>query len=74
MDNGGMSPAGRTVIYMNRTVLEALDAEATNGRGGTTDNFIRLLPKEIQGEEVLTWRGIPIRDTDSILNTEATVS
>lgn len=73
LDNGGMVSQGRTVIYMNRTVLEALDAEATNGRGGSTDNFIRLVPKEIQGEEVMTWRGIPIRDTDSLLNTEATV-
>lgn len=74
LDNGGMVSQGRTVIYMNRTLLEALDAEATNGRGGSTDNFIRLKPKEIQGEEVLTWRGIPIRDTDSILNTEAALS
>lgn len=74
LDNGGMVSQGRTVIYMNRTVLEALDAEATNGRGGSTDNFIRLVPKEIQGEEVMTWRGIPIRDTDSILNTEAAVA
>lgn len=74
LDNGGMVSQGRTVIYMNRTVLEALDAESTNGRGGSTDNFIRLVPKEIQGEEVMTWRGIPIRDTDSILNTEAAVA
>lgn len=74
IDNGGMVSQGRTVIYMNRTILEALDAEATNGRGGTTDNFVRLVPREIQGEEILTWRGIPIRDTDSILNTEAAVA
>ena len=74
MENGGMVSQGNTVIYMNRTILEALDAESTNGRGGTTDNFVRLTTREIQGEEVLTWRGIPIRDTDSILNTEATIS
>lgn len=72
-DNGGMVSMGRTVIYMNRTLLEALDAESTTAVG-TTNSFVRLSKMEIQGEEVLTWRGIPIRDTDSILNTEATVS
>lgn len=70
---GEMSP-GRTVIYMNRTLMEALDAEQTNGRGGSTDNFVRLRPMEIQGEEVLTWRGIPIRETDALLNTETALS
>lgn len=74
IDASGQVAQGRTVIYMNRTLLEALDAEGTNGRGGSTDNFIRLQPREIQGEEVLTWRGIPIRDTDALLNTEAAVS
>lgn len=74
IDNNGQAQQGRTVIYMNRTLLEALDAEATNGRGGSTDNFVRLQPREIQGEEVLTWRGIPIRDTDALLNTEAAVA
>lgn len=69
-DNGGaMIGATRSVIYMNRTILEALDAEGSNA--GSADNFIRLRPMEIQGEEVLTWRGIPIRDTDNLLNTEA---
>jgi hypothetical protein len=73
IDNGGaMIGATRTVIYMNRTLLEALDAESTND--GSADNFIRLRPMEIQGEEVMTWRGIPIRDTDNILNTETLVA
>ncbi|BBB13649.1 major capsid protein [Sphingopyxis sp. FD7] len=73
MENqGGIIGATRTVIYMNRTLLEALDAEGTNA--GSSDNFVRLKPREIQGEEVMTWRGIPIRDTDHILNTEAAVA
>ncbi len=73
IDNGGaMIGSTRTVIYMNRTLLEALDAESTND--GSADNFIRLRPMEIQGEEVMTWRGIPIRDTDNILNTETLVA
>lgn len=72
LDNGGMISPGRTVIYMNSTMLEALDAEGTNE--GASDNFVRLRPKEIQGEEIMTWRGLPIRETDNLLNTEAAVS
>ena len=71
-NSGGIIGATRTVIYMNRTLLEALDAESTNG--ASTNNFIQLRPKEIQGEEILTWRGIPIRDTDNILNSETAVA
>jgi len=69
---GQISP-GRSVIYMNRTLLEALDAEGTNSRSGV-DNFVRLTPMEIQGEEVMTWRGIPVRESDALLTTETLVS
>ncbi|WP_242876587.1 major capsid protein [Stenotrophomonas maltophilia] len=62
---------GRAAIYLNTDMLEALDALATNG--GTTDNFVRLTRKEIEGEEVLTYRGIPLRESDALLNTEARV-
>lgn len=62
---------GKLAIYCNRDVMEALDALATNA--GSTDAFIRLKPMEIQGEEVLTYRGIPIRETDALINTEARV-
>lgn len=65
------SAGGRQAIYCNRDVLESLDALATNA--GTSDSFIRLKPMEIQGEEVMTYRGIPIRETDALLNTEARV-
>lgn len=63
---------GRLAMYCNRDVLEALDALATNQ--GSSDNFTRLRWGEIQGQEVLTYRGIPIRETDAILNTEARVT
>lgn len=62
---------GRTAIYCNRDVLQALDALASNA--GTTDNFTRLKYGEIEGREVLTYRGIPIRETDAILATEARI-
>jgi hypothetical protein len=62
---------GNMAIYCNRDVLEALDSLATNA--GASDSFVRLKPMEIQGEEVMTYRGIPIRETDSLINTEARV-
>lgn len=62
---------GKMAIYCNRDVMESLDALATNG--GASDSFVRLSRKEIQGEEVLTYRGIPIRESDSLINTEARV-
>jgi hypothetical protein len=65
-------PGGNLAIYCNRDVMEALDALSSNA--GASDSFVRLTPKEIQGEEVLTYRGIPIRETDAIINTEALVS
>ncbi len=62
---------GKMAIYCNREVLEALDALATNA--GASDSFVRLKPMEIEGKEVLTYRGIPIRESDSVINTEARV-
>lgn len=65
-------PGGKLAIYCNRDVLEALDALATNA--GASDSFIRLRPMEIEGKEVMTYRGIPIRETDALINTEALVA
>lgn len=62
---------GRTVIYMNSTAAEALDALATNG--GADDNFVRLRPMELEGQEVLSYRSLPIFISEALLNTEATV-
>lgn len=60
---------GNSVIYVNPTVAEFLDhqfqAKLTVGGGVSMQN--------IGGEEVLTFRGIPIRVSDSIVNTEAPV-
>lgn len=63
---------GSTAIYCNRDVMEVLDKLASNA--GASDNFVRLSRKEIEGEEVLTYRGIPIRETDALLNTESQVT
>lgn len=63
---------GKISIYCNRDVLESLDALATNA--GASDNFVRLKPMEIEGKEVMTYRGIPIRESDALLNTEEQVT
>ena len=67
----GDAAVGRQAIYCNRDVLEALDALATNA--GASDSFVRLKPTEIEGQEIMTYRGIPIREVDALLNTEARV-
>jgi hypothetical protein len=64
-------PGGQMAIYCNRDMLEVLDLLSTNA--GASDSFVRLKPMEIQGKEVMTYRGIPIRETDALLNTEAQV-
>jgi len=58
----------KPVIYMNRDMLQALDALATNG--GTADNRVRLVPDELAGKEVKVYREMPIRETDAIINAE----
>lgn len=64
-------PGGKQVIYMNRDMLEVLDALATNG--GSSDNFVRLQRSEVEGKQIVSYRGIPIHETDALLNTEALV-
>ncbi len=62
---------GKLAMYCNRDVMECLDRLATNA--GAADSFIRLKTVEIEGKEVQTYRGIPIRETDALINTEARV-
>jgi hypothetical protein len=64
--------AGKAAIYCNSDVLEALDAKSTSGHSGTASVY--LTRTEVEGKEVLTYRGIPLRRCDAILNTEAQVT
>ena len=66
--------ASRTAIYMNSDALEILDAQSTD-RALTTarNNTVSLGHAEVEGKEVRTYRGIPIRETDALLNTEASI-
>lgn len=64
----------RIAIYMNRDVLEILDAQSTDrALLAANPNYTGLGHAQVEGKEVRTYRGIPIRETDALLNTEATV-
>ena len=58
---------GRLVLYANRVVRTYLDLQAMN----KTNVLLRL--DEFDGKVVTTFRGIPIRTCDAILNNEAQV-
>ena len=58
---------GRSAIYCNRTIATTLDLQAMN----KTNVLLKM--EEWDGEAVTTFRGIPIRVTDSLLNTETRV-
>lgn len=58
---------GRTVIYVNRTVRTYLELQVLN----KTNIWLQL--QQYNGQTVLTFRGVPIRTVDAILNTEARV-
>ncbi|UPY96258.1 major capsid protein [Pectobacterium sp. 21LCBS03] len=62
--NRGM---GKPVFYMNRTVAQALDLQSLD------KTSLALSVKETEGEWWTAFRGIPIRETDAILETEARV-
>lgn len=66
-------PETRQAIYCNADVLEALDADTTP-TNSTSASFVRLKPSEVDGMEVMTYRGIPVRQVDAILNTEAQIT
>ena len=61
---------GRPVFYMNRTVFEMLDIQrlAAVGAGGG------ITYKDVDGKAIYSFRGIPIKVMDAILETEATVA
>lgn len=64
---------GKIAIYANADVLEALDADSTPTTS-TTASYVRLKRTEVDGQEVISYRGIPIRQVDAILNTEAEIT
>lgn len=61
---------GRPAFYMNRTVFEMLDIQSRNAviAGG------QLGYRDVFGSSVLSFRGIPLRKIDQLLETEAVVA
>jgi hypothetical protein len=60
--------AGSPVFYCNRTVMTWLDIQMM------TSTNVNLRLSEAAGENVMTFRGIPIRRSDALLNTESRVT
>ena len=58
---------GRTVIYCNRVVRTYLDLQAMN----KTNVLLRI--EEFEGKPITTFRGIPVRTCDAILNNEVAI-
>lgn len=58
---------GRQVLYCNRDVATALDILAL------TKKSLALKVEETEGKPITSFRGIPIRECDAILSTEAAV-
>jgi hypothetical protein len=56
---------GTQIIYCNRVVSTYLDLQAMNKTN------VLLNMEQFQGHVVTTFRGIPIRTVDAILNTES---
>lgn len=64
--------ASRIAIYCNTDVMQVLDAQSTDRALITSrNNTVSLGQAEVEGKEVKTYRGIPVRETDALLNTEA---
>lgn len=65
---------GKTACYMNRQVLEILDAQSSDrALLAANPNYTGLGQAQVEGKVIRTYRDIPIRMTDAILNTEALV-
>jgi hypothetical protein len=60
---------GKAVFYVNRTVSSFLRRQIVNKVGNST-----LSIDDISGQKVLTFGGVPVRRTDALINTEATIS
>jgi hypothetical protein len=71
---GVNAQGGKTAIYMNRQVLEILDAQSSDrSLLAANPNYTGLSQAQVEGKMVKTYRDIPIRMTDAILNTEGLV-
>jgi len=68
---GRRQSMGKTFIYMNTTIIEFLDFQARNAAGKNL--FLTFKDTGPNAKEVLHFRGIPLRESDGIINSEARV-
>ena len=67
----GLFSTANTVIYMNPDVYEALDNQSVNA---TLHPALHLRPMEIEGREVMSYRGLPIEVSDGLSSAETLVA
>jgi hypothetical protein len=60
---------GKAAFYMNRTCKQMLDIQRRDDVAGAGMTFV-----EVDGKMIPTFRGIPIKTVDGLLETEAAVS
>ena len=58
----------RGIFYANRTVRQFMDIQAMR------DANVLLTLNDYAGKPITTWRGVPIKIVDQLLNTETLVS
>jgi len=64
----GMKTMGRPVFYCNETVITYLDIQTWQ------KSNLQLTYQDVQGELVMKFRGVPIRQCDQILSTEGKIA
>jgi len=69
--NGRRMMKGRTFIYVNTTIMKFLDFQARNVPKNLELQYSQTGPN---AQEVLYYRGIPIRECDALVDSEAVVS
>lgn len=60
---------GRLVWYCNRDVMTFLELQAKNS---TLNSTLKIT--EVGGQPILTFRGVPIKETDALLSTESPIT
>jgi hypothetical protein len=65
---GNPTPANNYILYVNRTIRAAMDKQAIRDRN------VLLNMRDYAGIVVDTYRGVPIKIVDQLVNTESTVN
>ncbi len=66
---------GKAAIYCNANVCEMIDAATTpTNSTEATSATVRVRVTEVDGKEVMSYRGIPIRQVDALVQTEEIMS